>query len=303
MELSKTHMLLVAICVMVLAVPLTVTEVDAADSYDIDPTISDAGYVEKQASLFYYAKFVDGGITSSSPSNDSPTKGVGLTMYDKSVFAQLKGLDETKQYILTISEYSSADANDATASVKVNLNLESVNAFIYYSVGEGIAKVYNKGTEIAGAEFTGTFTTTTGNQIFKIVLSDSSNNEIANRTVSDIAHFTHIAYAEILDFDETYGDNDLIQGTAKGYGYVTSKKDQAGYTATALSNFSYGKYVFAVYITNIENAVLKISDGDKTYNVTESEIHLNTTATSAAMSMNGARFGVVRRPMRSETSE
>lgn len=272
MVLTKNHILAVVLCLAMLCVPMAILSEDSSADYEAKPAIADAGYIENQASFFYYAKFVDSAVTSSSISADTPALGVGETMYANSVFVKLNGLDDKATYNLTISEFSSTEAEAATASVKVTLELESFDAFVYFSVSQATPKLYNKGTQLTSAEFTGTFTSTTETQIFKIVLSDKDSKEIANQTVSDIAHYTNIAFADILDFNETFGDGDLIEIRGRAYGFVNTDPH---YTAKKISADGYGKYVFAVYVTNVANPVIKVSNGGS-YTVEAAYNHMNT---------------------------
>ena len=288
MVLTKNHILAVVLCLALLCVPVTVLSEDSSAAYEANPTMTDAGYIENQASLFYFAKFVCGGIPSASVTDDSPTKGLGLTMHDNTVYVRLNSLNKDSSYTVTVSEFISADSSTATASFVAKVT-GSYNAFVYYSVGEGGLSVYNNGTLIASENvtFNGSFTTTTGSQIYKVEFKDSEGKLIADKTINDLAHFTSICRAEVVDYNESYEDSDLINDLGKGYGFTVTASTKAAskpcYTGNAITGDGYGKYVFVVYVTNVSNATLKIASGDNVYTADAEHTFLNTTATSAAM--------------------
>ena len=299
MVLTKNHILAVVLCLAMLCIPMAVLSGDSSAEYEAKPTMSDAGYIENQVSMFYYAKFVCGGVPSASVTDDTPTKGVGLTMHNNTVYAKLSSLKQDATYTLTVSEYSSSEASDATASFVATVT-GSCNAFIYYSVGEGDQKVYNNGTQITAENvtFTGTFTAATGKQIYKIELKDSEGKSIDDKTIDDLIHFSHICKVEIVDYNESYEDSDLIVDLGKGYGFTVSASTKAAskpaYAGNVISSEGYGRYVFAVFVTNVPAPTLRISSGDDVYPVENSYKFFNMNA--AKTSTLTAGLGIVAVP-------
>ena len=289
MALTKSHILAVVLCLTMLCVPLAVmSNDDASAANESKPTITDAGYIENQASFLYYAKWVLGGTAGTKPSVDTPSAGSGKTMYSNSVFLRVDDLDKNATYTVKVSEFSSEDSSDATASFEAKITGMSY-AVVYYSVEHGGTTVYNKGVAIdaANVTFTGTFTTTTGSQIYKMSLKNSNGDELSSTTVKDIAHFSHIVRADVVDYNESYGDTDLITALGQNYGFGGTS---AQYTADKISSDGMDKYVFVLFITNVSSATYKINSGSNSYTVDAEHTFLNTDGSNQPLT---AGMGIV----------
>lgn len=289
--MNRTLIIAVATIMCVTAFCSPILSDNSSAEYKADEKISESGFVKTQESLLYYAKFGCGGFrcTDGSTSVDTPGSQVGELMHANSVYVKLTGLDSSKSYKLSVSEYASESSKNALASFTVDLDLKSTGAFVWYSVSESTNKVYAAGDTAAtsGGEttpaniytcknvsFNGTFTNTISSQIFKIDLMDADGDSLSEDKITDIAHYSRIVMVDSINFDETYGETDLISAKGKEYGFT--KVDPA-YAGNSFSCGGFNKYVWAVFITNVDNPVIKIQNGG-TYTLAASDIKLNTDA-------------------------
>lgn len=283
--MDKRAIAIVAVvCFAFLITPALVDNSEAATTYTADPSIDEAGYVISKESLFYYAKFALLGfpLTNGSISKDTPTAEMGTKFFENSVYVDLIKLDKEKTYKVKIAEYASKDATEETASVAVTTPAGNTHAFLWYSTAEGHnTTVYLNGAAIDAPTFNGTFTTTVGTQIFKITLMDDADKVLSEYSVENIKNFTkinHISTINYINSDEL--EIDLVQSVAKEFGFSKSSNSKIEYASNTLNASGFGKYAFAVFITNVENPVIKLNDGNS-YTATADETHFWMTKTGA----------------------
>lgn len=274
--------MVVVLCFAFLITPALIDNSEAAEAYTADPSIDEAGYVISQESLFYYAKFALLGfpLTTGSATKDTPTAQMGTKFFENSIYVDLIKLDKEKTYKVKITEFASKESTEETAAVVVSTPAGNTHAFLWYSTAEGHnATVYLNGAEVASPTFTGTFTTTVGTQIFKMTLMDDADNVLSEYSVEDIAHFTKINYVSTIDYinsDEL--EIDLVQSVAKEFGFSKTSNAKIEYAANTLNASGFGKYAFAVFITNVDNPVIELNDGNA-YTVTADDTHFWMTKT------------------------
>ena len=281
---KKAIAIVAVVCFAFLFTPAIVDNSEAATSYSADPSIDEAGYVISKESLFYYAKFALLGfpLTDGSPSKDKPTAQMGTKFFENSIYVDLIKLDKDKAYKVKIAEFASKDAATETASVAVTTTAGSTHAFLWYSTAEGHNDtVYQDGTAIASPVFSGTFTTTPESQIFKVTLMDDTDKVLSEYTVDNIKNFTKIAHVSTINYTNNEElEIDLLQSVAKEFGFSKTSNTKTEYASNVLDATGFGKYAFAVFITNVENPVIKLSDGNS-YTATANDIHFWMTNTGA----------------------
>ena len=268
---------MIGLCILSTFVP-GFSETSAADpvGYSSDPCISDAGYSVSQPALFYYAKFIDLGFpfTGGKIGNDKPNYNMGLKFSENSIYANFSKLNLSETYKVTIQEFASETSESVTAELNATLPGESSNVFIWFSAtaGDNCNKLYANGTEVAST-ITGSFTAGLGTHIYKIFLKKESGAIIQETTVKDLAHFTKITCISSFNYAESEtSEKDFVQEYAKNYGFSRKASGESNYAATKIDGNGFGGYIFAIFLTNLDNPVIKVEDGS-THTATAAETH------------------------------